>query len=298
MYARQSQDGQSPRAQGYPLTEQSNRVPLQEQPSPPAYRPPNAQQWGQNGWPNTREVIRKGEGGNSPSGGNGNYNNGKWGRGRKKEGPISDPTPPSLAPPVLTKAEKAERQLLRALFSPEWRVRVLQGLRPELLVTREGGRVYRWAACTPALPDGGLDPRRLLLLAEEEETLPVGAVEATPQRDENAAQDTTTTDHASRNQNTAKFSAFVRELLEESPYFVSNEGFSEAILKGCIGVLQQFRAEREMQELARQLENAPTPHERRAIYEQYHQKMRAMRGTPVTVTEDGEDGTSKNDPRP
>ena len=61
---------------------------------------------------------------------------------RYKDGPVGDPTPPPLDMPVNTGAEKAERQLLRALFSPDWRVYILNNMQPALLVTPYGKRLY------------------------------------------------------------------------------------------------------------------------------------------------------------
>jgi DNA primase len=318
-YAQQNRDGQSPRARGYPLTEQSNRGPLQEQPDPPTarpverptYRAPNSQQWGQTnaeGWPHTRQVIGKGDGGNGRPPRDG-YGKGKWGKGRRQEGPPTDPTTPTPVPPALTAAEKAERQLLRALFSTEWRVTVLNSVREELLVTAEGRRVYAWAARTPARADGSLDPGPLLRAATEAEEaeavlhgVEFGAgMGAEVQPDSAQTQEAKNATNASPGHYSAKFSDFIRELLEESPFFVSNDGFNEATVQGCLSVLQKHRNERELYEmrmLIERLEQARTPEEKRVAkeqYEQYHQKMRAMRGTPGGTTEAQDTGHSEPD---
>jgi DNA primase len=302
MYARQNQNGHSPRTQGYPLTEQSNRGPMQEQPGPPTYRPPSQQQWGQaqqGGWPHTREVIHKGDG----QGNAGKWqrdSNGNWTRKRRQEGPPSDPTPPSLAPPALTKAEKAERQLLRGLFNAEWRVTILNHVREDLLITPYGRRVYQWAARTPAHSDGGLDPGPLLRAAMEEEEISSPAAVSTYDAwatDDKAPGDPLeikNSEQASPGRHFAKFSDFIRELLEESPYLVSNDSFNAATVQGCLRVLQKHRDEYELRLIQERLGQARTPEERRAIYEQYHQKMRAMRGTPGGAM-DGQDGGRPGD---
>ena len=63
-YARQSKSARPARDRGYPLTEQTNRAPLSNEPAPPSYRPPTSQEWGR--WePGTRnsERAREGNGG-------------------------------------------------------------------------------------------------------------------------------------------------------------------------------------------------------------------------------------------
>jgi DNA primase len=322
LYARQTKQGHSPRAQGYPLTEQSNRAPLQEQPDPPTYRPPNPQQWGQtgsNGWPHTRQVIGKGEGAGGGQASHDGYGKGKWGKNRRPEGPPTDSTPPSLAPQALTAVEKAERQLLRALFSPDWRVTVLNSVREEWLVTEQGRWVYAWAARTPAQADGSLDPGPLLRMAveaesEKREREERDGEEVTRHAAEHSGEDRDGTEvapqrisgiknanNATSGQHSAKFSEFIRELLEESPFFVSNDTFTEATVQGCLSVLQKHRNERElhgMRTLIERLEQARTPEERRVAkeqIEQYHQKMRAMRGTPGGIANGQDAETHEND---
>jgi DNA primase len=175
MHLRQTRNGKSPRAQGYPLTEQANREPLNEQPPPPTYRPPNPQQWGQ--WdPQTRNVVRKGDqfdpgyGRGAPGLGNRYGGNGEWRGGkREKRGPVGDPTPPPLVTPAMTGVEKAERQILRALFTAEWRSSILSRLPPDTLITTQGKRLFALIARTPAGEDGNIDPLLLLRQAETEE---------------------------------------------------------------------------------------------------------------------------------
>ena len=273
MYARQSDNARSPRDQGYPLTQSANGEPLQEQPPPPTYRGPTQKQWGGNGggqWPNTREVIRKGEGGNTSGNGYGNgygnkgYNNG-WnkGRGRYKDGPASDPTPPSLDMPPHTGAEKAERQLLRALFSPEWRVYILNNMQPALLVTPHGKRLYEIIARTPANLEGGIDPLPILHLAQsEEETveLPDSSSYSAP----------------------LKFSYFIQEVLEDSTFIASNERLNEAAIADCIARLKKYRAEQEVRVKSAALYDMELlpPEQQRDAMNQYLEKMRALRGSP------------------
>ncbi len=209
-YVRQKEKAESSRHRGYPLTQGINGGPLQEQPPPPTYQRPGPNQWGKidnrtdrrtdgrgeqdrtrdsggGQWPNTREVIRRGDGnqnGGSGAGGYaksnpGNYNGGNGsgngnfnGRGwaKKRTGPIGDPTPPSLARPVLSGVEKAERQLLRALFTAEWRVYILSSVTADLFVTRHGGHLYEIIARTPASSDGSIDPLPILRIAQNEDS--------------------------------------------------------------------------------------------------------------------------------
>lgn len=194
-YETQKKRAESPRDRGYPLTQGLNGGALQEQPPPPTYQRPGPNQWGkienrtdgrtdgrgeqdrkrESGnaqWPNTREVIRRGDGnqgggsgsGNYTGSGSGNFNGRGW--GRKRNGPIGDPTPPSLERPALSGVEKAERQLLRALFTAEWRVYILSNVTAELFVTRHGNRLYEIIARTPAGLDGSIDPLPILRIAQ------------------------------------------------------------------------------------------------------------------------------------
>jgi DNA primase len=271
MYARQSQEARSPRDQGYPLTHSANGESLQEQPPPPMYRGPTQKQWGggRPQWPNTREVIRKGEGGNT-SGGNsygygygggygnkGNYGGG-WSRGRK-DGPVGDPTPPPLDMPANTGAEKAERQILRALFSPDWRVYILNNMQPTLLVTPYGRRLYEIIARTPANLEGGIDPLPILHRAQNEEE----AAEAPAP-------------------SALKFSYFIQEVLEDSTFIASNERLNEAAIANCIARLKKHRDEQEVRVKSAALYDMELlpPEQQRDAMNQYLEKMRALRGSP------------------
>ncbi|HZT40588.1 MAG TPA: DNA primase [Chthonomonadaceae bacterium] len=265
MHARSARD------QGYPLTEAANRRPLAETPPPPTYRPPNSRQWGE--WPMTQNVVRKGEG----------WPGGEAGRGydrrdkrRAPAGPVGDPTPPPLETPALTGAEKTERQLLRALFSPEWRLFILSRLQPDGLVTPQGRQLFACIARTPAASDGGVDPLPLLRQIEAEEE------EAPASEEETAGADA----DANSNQNSAKLSIFLRHILEDSPYLVSNELLNEAAVTDCLKRLQQHRDRQLQRELAAILQNeALTPEQRRAAIQQYHQRVREARGSPPSEEE-------------
>lgn len=311
MYARQTDNAQSPRDRGYPLSESANGQPLSEQAPPPAWRGPdnrqrpnnpnnasnpnnpNGQGYGNrppnsgynnynnggynNGygsasaWPNTREVIRKGEGGAA----NGGYNKGNWnknGRGRR-EGPPTDGSPPSLDMPAHTGAEKAERQLLRALFSADWRVYILNNMQVNLLVTPYGKRLYDIIARTPANSEGAIDPPPILHRAQnEEEELSRGqAEEQANEPSRNAAFG-----------GSLKFSDFIQEVLEDSTFIASNERLNEAAVANCIARLKKHRDEQEIRAksaLLYDMEQLP-PEQQRVAMNQYLERMRALRGSP------------------
>jgi DNA primase len=308
-YARQSRDGQGPRDRNYPLTEQANRAPLAEQPPPPVFRPPDRKQWGGEQWPGTRNVIRKGEG--RPEG-NGGYGN--KGKRRYPDNPIGDPTPPSLDAPLLTGAEKAERQLLRACFSAEWRPFILSRLKPEVLLTPQGRRLFAWIAATPAAEDGSLDPLPLLHRAEREEEDTEAdeagedfyhrghrgtpreeagdtALEAAGSGWEGEKETEATPENVARGilpGKGEKLSDFLRAVLEDSPFLVSNERLNEAAVSDCIRRLQKDHQDRSRRELAERLQHAESlpPEQRRAYIEQYHRNVRETRGSPP-VEDDG-----------
>ncbi|MCW3100717.1 MAG: primase, catalytic core, partial [Chthonomonadaceae bacterium] len=252
MYARQSDGAQSPRDRGYPRTGEANGAPLQEQPPPPSYRPPSRERWGQFD-PNTRNIIRKGDGsgqngygggngqgsyGNNQSGyprnGGGDYGgksgggNGRW-KDRYPPRPQSDPTPPPLDTPALSGAHKAERTLLRALLAPETRANLLAQLDPKLLPTPRGQGLFAYIARTPANAEGGIDPlpllRRIEMDEEEEDTKEESAEkkgnsdsESEPVWQESWAQKRST-----------KISEYLRDLLEDSRSVMSNEPLNEVV---------------------------------------------------------------------
>ncbi|CEK13484.1 DNA primase [Chthonomonas calidirosea] len=231
--------GQAPRTLGYPLTEEANRGPLREQPPLPAFRPTSLPQ--------------------APAS---SLRNALPGRTTKR-GPSSTPQSPSnvqepLPPQQLSRAEKAERQLLRALFSAEWRLRLLEYLRPELMVTPYGVKLLDWIAHTPPQADGTIDPRPLLdrALAEEAQS-----------------------SEKTSSQNSFPFSRFLLEILQDSAYLVSNEALRSEVVDGCLQQLQSYLLEREKRELAQRLQQAVSEAERRDLLEQYHQKVRLIRGS-------------------
>ena len=301
-YARQTNNARSPRDQGFPLTEQANQQPLQDTP-PPAFRGPDPNQWGNRPpgpWPNTQQVIRrddrggqsggygnKGYGNGNGNGGNGygknNYNgNGYGGKGKYQNRPISDPTPPSTDSPLLSGVEKAERQLLRAVFSPEWRVFVLSNVRAEWLITPNGQRLFEIIARTPSNMEGGVDPLPILHGARNEEE----EIGRQGDRDtEGEASSSPNTEY--RIPNTlppVKFSDFIREVLEDSPFLASNERLNEAIIVNCIGRLKKHRAEQELRAdsaVLLQLEHL-SPEQQKIAIHQYQEKMRELRGSPPT----------------
>lgn len=323
-YARLSKNGQAPRNQGYPLTEQANRGPLAGEPLPPTYKPPTEQNWGEANWPHTENVAPGNQSGNAapnadyrphgayPSNQNINGNgypgngyrsnngngssgyvrddNGKW-RKRKPQGPPTDPTPPSLAAPELTGAEKAERQLLRALFMPEWRVSILNDrrVRPELFLSEPGRRLFALIARTPAQADGSIDPLPLLYHAEDEENAERNT-ENGPVRDPQgrSAPDAPPVldNKASTSPLSSKLSTFIRDLLEDSVFLVSNERLNETVVADCIRRLEREAQDRQKRELVAILQHADTlpPEQQRQFIAEYHQKMRAMRGSPPVAS--------------
>jgi hypothetical protein len=165
VYARQSDGARSPRDRGFPLTEQTNRAPLTHQPAPPSFRPPTAEGWGR--WePGTPSGYRSGQetrfvpptvDQRFTRGGSG----ARYGK-REMRDPLCDYSQPSLTPPALSGAEKAERQLLRALFTADWRSFVLGRLQPDLLITLQARDMFALAARLPAREDGSIDAAHVL----------------------------------------------------------------------------------------------------------------------------------------
>lgn len=150
------------RDRGYPLTEQANRAPLSNAPSK-GNRSPDAAPGsaGANAEGRARYDAAPRTGG------------GKWNRGgRERRDPLRDYGPPPLALPALSGVEKAERQLIRALFAPEWRSYVLSRLKPALLITEEARVLFEAVSRTPAQPDGSVDPRMVLREIEHADSRP------------------------------------------------------------------------------------------------------------------------------
>ena len=207
--------------------------------------------------------------------------------------------------------EKAERQLLRALFSADWRSWVLGRLRPDLLITPQGRALFDLAARTPAGPDGAIDPLALLQRAEAAEAeqlqrqigdptflgFPENALKEMPDGASNIVPSQYGTDDAQRlsyakdgeddlkrksiGTNSAKTSEFIREVLEDSLSVMSNEPLSEAVLGDCIRRLQQHQEEQARQELLVLLaRDDVSPEQRENYLRQFHEKMRQTRGSP------------------
>jgi DNA primase len=174
-YARRNAGSRTGRDRGYPLTEQSNGAPLANVPQPPSYQSGTSQNWGR--WdPGTQSVVRSGQGGNAYSGPGRSQKGGREGGWRKREerDPLRDYSPPSLAAPPLSGTEKAERQLLRALFTADWRSYVLGKVRADLFITSQASEMFALAARTPAGEGGIIDPALVLrqALAAEERLAP------------------------------------------------------------------------------------------------------------------------------
>jgi DNA primase len=162
LYARRPGAAQSARAMGFPLTEQANRGPLANEPAPPNFRAPTSGGWGR--WEPGRQGAPTGREGRPGSPQGGSARGASDGRYRRREArdPLRDYSPPSLAAPPLTGPEKAERQLLRALFSADWRSYVLGRLHPDLLITRQAREIFLVAARMPAREDGTIDAALVL----------------------------------------------------------------------------------------------------------------------------------------
>lgn len=286
-YAQQSRQAQAPRDRGYPLTQEINGQPLQETP-PPVFQPPDRNSWGQSQWPFTENYIGRRENAQ----GSGVAKQGFRSR-RKQESNtprLHDPRPPEVTPPVLTREEKAERQLLRALFTADWRTYLLTHHSPDSFVTEHGRRLFERVARTPAQEDGSVDPVRLLRQVEHEEDLLAPPADD-PFADEPLPSGTgaegtpsgSTPSFSPRNEpispGHAKFSAFVRELLEESVYLASNEQLNLHVVNSCMSILRRHRIEQALRELNAVLEAGTLPPEqRRTLLEEYRRKSQELRG--------------------
>lgn len=243
------QGGQAPRMLGYPLTQEANRGPLREQPPLPAYRPSQQLPTSapQQKLPTNRSHLSK------------------------RPSSLARPSQEPIHIQRLSRIEKAERQLLRALFSSEWRVRLLERLRPELMPTDNGKRLLEWIAQTVPEPDGSIDPRPLLERALSEERIYEEKTSGSPTYLQKGAE-------IEKTQNSLRFSQFLLEILEDSAYLVSNEQLRSETVDDCLRQLQNHLLEQEKQELARRLQEVSTEEQRRNLLELYHQKVRLIRG--------------------
>ncbi len=263
----------SHRDRGYPETQKQNGGPLSASPDPPSYRPPSADGWGTAGgkppYPS------------SPGGGNyrqNGYSNGggrrdgkSWKRRDEPAGPPTDPSIPPPTPPALTRAEKAERQILRALFTVEWRSYILSRLHPDTLISERGRLLYERVACTPANEEGRVDEIALLRSLE---------TEATARQARNVPGDPFAEEDGG---NFFTISLFLRELVEESSFALANEPLSEGMIQDCINSLQSDRQEREHRTLAAQLQGdaSLSEEERRDAIRRYQAQARQRKAPPA-----------------
>ncbi len=164
----------------------------------------------------------------------------------------------------LSGAEKAEQQLLRALFSAKWRTTLLSVLSAEIIPSPEGKFVYQWANETPAKDDGSLSPSDLLAQLDQPDTQLTARINILK------------TDEY-------KISKLVRELLQESAFYVSNEALSRDAVDDCIARLRKYRDDSELRTLSERLRTA-SENDRRDLLQQYSQKMRELRGTDKPVS--------------
>ena len=76
-------------------------------------------------------------------------------------------------------------------------------------------------------------------------------------------------------------SLFIRELLEDSPFLVSNEELKEPGVNDCIAHLQKHRQQRELAEMVRRAEAEGLPPDQHDAYlKQFHSRIRETRGSP------------------
>jgi DNA primase len=251
----------SPREQGYPLTENTNRGAMREMPPYDASPKRTSQAKPGAAFPMTREVRRKG--------------------GCKDTPPIlTDYTPPSTELPPRSRAQKAEDLLLRALFTAEWRTYLLTHITEEDFITANARLLWEQIARTPATNSGTIDTHQLLAQIEAEETqLP----EEDPFQEE--IDRLYMPQNAILRTDSAKLSYYLREILEESFAGIANDPMTEASVQDCIGQLRRHRLDREVREILQKLQSAEnlSDAERQDLLRLYHQKMLERRGsTPQT----------------
>ena len=168
-YKRQQKNRPSPRDQAFPLTESANGQPLANPPGFPAFRQ------------DTKNTQPK------PAYKPGNPNpvwkevDGKWQKTKPEDRGMIDQSPPSLLTPQVSGVERSERQLLRGLFSADWRSAILARIQPEEMATDLGQRLFALISRTPAGEDGSIDPLRLLnIISMENRDQSLEADERTP----------------------------------------------------------------------------------------------------------------------
>ena len=271
----------SARDRGYPETHQQNGGTLSTNPEPPLFRPPSADQWGSTGNgqnqsqpPYPRPPQNGGFSRNGQSGQNLRRDGKPWKRRDEPTGPPTDPSVPPATPPILTRAEKAERQILRALFTIEWRSYILSRLHQEYLISEAGKRLYERISRTPANEEGKVEERSLLSLLEHEEA----HRESVKVPDDPYAEE--------ENQLFFAESRFLRQLMEESSFGLANEPLSEATVQDCIRILQGDRQEREHRNLATLLhQGSPlSEEERRDAIRRYQEQARQSKTSPDEKT--------------
>jgi DNA primase len=281
IYSRQTNNAQSPRDRGYPLSQDANRGQLAEQPPPPTYKPPTGDNWGK-----TQPPYQTGYQGRPHTG----ERRGNWSRNKKPQGPPSDPSVPPAVAPALTGAEKAERQILRAAFSPQWRTLILSRLSPELLVTPHGKQLYNWLARTPANSEGGIDAAHLLHQIEDSERELPPVQNSVPFFAEQEGIPAFYGENpVSMGQEMGfRLSEFLRSVLEGSVALAANEELNADAVTDCIERLRVHRDTQMRRELSEMLQQpgALSDDQRRAFLEQYYAKLRERKGSPPPSEDD------------
>lgn len=242
---------QSARAAGYPLTEELNRAPLREA-SEQVYRPPDHDRPGSIGTGRTGPTKTRG------------------GAGGKR--PARLPAPPPVEAPALTGTEKAERQILRALFTAEWRAFVLARVAPENLATPLAQTLFIIIARTPADETGAVEASRILeAIADEPFTVSESdEPDAMRQIEDSIAR------------TRSRLVALVHGILQDSISELSNEPLNDRMLTDCIRKLEIHRQRQAEAVLRAAMENAEelSTEERKAYAVRYHEQVRRLRGSP------------------
>lgn len=272
-YLQQTKNGASGRARGHSDIQEQNGGPLNESPPPPHYVPPSPDRWPQGFQPNTTYVVparnREGYGGQ-----------GNWKRRNERKGPPTDPSQPPLTLPPLSAAEKAERTLLRALFTPDWRSYILANLHPDYLISPHSQALFQWVAKTPANAEGGVEPLQVLLgieKAEAEAEIPDGAQVTTGKEGLISVLDSNS---ALSGKISAKLSDYLRDVVEDSTSVLSNEPLNEAAISGWIRRLHDHYQVQKIRQLTEYLERDDlTPEQRNACLQKQGELVRAQRGS-------------------
>jgi DNA primase len=144
-----------------------------------------------------------------------------------------EPPPQAMAP--ITKEERAERQIMRALAEPDWASTVLRCIPEEDLPSEEGRRFYRFVRDHDVSSEGGAAELARMLMVEEEES----------------------------------FSSVILGRLQESNALLANEPITDLALKECVAVLRKHRIKALREELERfvQDKNVLTPEDQDRVDE-------------------------------